>query len=97
MEEMESRCKSLEQNLCDMLEANLQCQTEEVRLRETTVNMVDESEYSKMCDQLKDAHISLVSRLKVFFMLYNFNYDINYFYIYCNIFMVLGRSYWRKN
>ncbi|XP_060838928.1 centrosomal protein of 290 kDa-like isoform X2 [Rhopalosiphum padi] len=59
MEEMESRCKSLEQNLCDMLEANLQCQTEEVRLRETTVNMVDESEYSKMCDQLKDAHISL--------------------------------------
>ncbi|KAL4149414.1 hypothetical protein QTP88_003367 [Uroleucon formosanum] len=59
MEEMESRCKSLEQNLCDMLEANLQCQTEEVRLRETTVNMVDESEHAKVSDQLKDAHNSL--------------------------------------
>ncbi|XP_060881211.1 centrosomal protein of 290 kDa-like isoform X2 [Metopolophium dirhodum] len=59
MEEMESRCKSLEQNLCDMLEANLQCQTEEVRLRETTVNMIDESEHAKVSDQLKDAHNSL--------------------------------------
>ncbi|XP_027846641.2 centrosomal protein of 290 kDa [Aphis gossypii] len=59
MEEMESRCKNLEQNLCDMLEANLLCQTEEVRLRETTVNMVDESEYVKMCNQLKEAHNSL--------------------------------------
>ncbi|XP_022173371.1 centrosomal protein of 290 kDa-like isoform X2 [Myzus persicae] len=59
MEEMESRCKSLEQNLCDMLEANLQCQTEEVRLRETTVNMVDESEHAKVSNQLKDAHNSL--------------------------------------
>lgn len=61
MEEMEVRCKSLEQNLCDMLEANLQCQTEEVRLRETTVNMVDELEYAKMADKLKDAQNSLVS------------------------------------
>lgn len=58
---MEIRCKSLDQNLCDMLEANLQCQTEEVRLRETTVNMVDEKEYAKMADKLKDAQISLVS------------------------------------
>lgn len=63
MEEMESRCKSLEQNLCDMLEANLLCQTAEVRLRETTVNMVDESEYVKVCNQLKEAHNSLVSKL----------------------------------
>jgi len=69
MEEMESRCKSLEQNLCDMLEANLQCQTEEVRLRETTVNMVDESEHAKVSDQLKDAHNSLVSKFKVFYVL----------------------------
>jgi len=69
MEEMESRCKSLEQNLCDMLEANLQCQTEEVRLRETTVNMVDESEYAKVSDQLKDANNSLVSNFKVFYVL----------------------------
>lgn len=61
MEEMEIRCKSLDQNLCDMLEANLQCQTEEVRLRETTVNMVDEKEYAKMADKLKDAQNSLVS------------------------------------
>lgn len=61
MDEMETRCKSLEQNLCDMLEANLQCQTEEVRLRETTINMVDELEYSKMADKLKDAQNSLVS------------------------------------
>lgn len=66
---MESRCKSLEQNLCDMLEANLQCQTEEVRLRETTVNMVDESEYAKVSDQLKDANNSLVSNFKVFYVL----------------------------
>lgn len=69
MEEMESRCKSLEQNLCDMIEANLQCQTEEVRLRETTVNMVDELEHAKLSDQLKDAHNSLVSKFKVFYML----------------------------
>lgn len=69
MEEMESRCKSLEQNLCDMLEANLQCQTEEVRLRETTVNMVDESEHAKVSDQLKDANNSLVSKFKVFYVL----------------------------
>jgi len=69
MEEMESRCKSLEQNLCDMLEANLQCQTEEVRLRETTVNMIDESEHAKVSDQLKDAHNSLVSQFRVFYVL----------------------------
>lgn len=61
MDEMEIRCKSLDQNVCDMLEANLQCQTEEVRLRETTVNMVDETEYAKMADKLKDAQNSLVS------------------------------------
>lgn len=60
MEEMESRCKNLEQNLCNMVEANLQCQTEEVRLRETTVNMVDESEHAKMADKLKDAQNNLV-------------------------------------
>lgn len=60
MDEMETRCKSLEQNLCDMLEANLQSQTEEVRLRETTVNMVDELEHSKMADKLKDAQNNLV-------------------------------------
>lgn len=58
---METRCKSLEQNICDMLEANLQCQTEEVRLRETTVNMVDETEYSKIADKLKTVQNSLVS------------------------------------
>lgn len=61
MEEMESRCKSLEQNLSNMLEANLQCQTEEVRLRETTVNMVDESEYTQMAEKLKDTQNTLVS------------------------------------
>lgn len=61
MEEMETRCKSLEQNVCEMFEANLQCQTEEVRLRETTVNMVDETEYAKIADKLKDAQSSLVS------------------------------------
>lgn len=60
MEEMETRCKSLEQNLCDMLEANLQCQTEEVRLRETTVNMVDEIEYAKIADKLNFAQNNLV-------------------------------------
>lgn len=63
MEEMEARCKSLEQNLCDMIEANLQCQVEEVRLRETTVNMIDESEYAKMYDKLKDAQNNLVNTL----------------------------------
>lgn len=63
MEEMETRCKSLEQNVCDMLEINLQCQTEEVRLRETTINMVDETEYAKIADKLKDAQNSLVSNL----------------------------------
>ncbi|XP_025411308.1 myosin-8-like isoform X3 [Sipha flava] len=59
MEEMESRCKSLEQNLSNMLEVNLQCQTEEVRLRERTVNMIDESEYAQMADKLKDAQNNL--------------------------------------
>ncbi|XP_050436659.1 centrosomal protein of 290 kDa isoform X2 [Adelges cooleyi] len=55
MGEMEARCKSLEQNLCDMIDANLKCQTEEVRLRETTVNMVEESEYDKIAEQYKTA------------------------------------------
>lgn len=58
---MDTRCKSLEQNLCDMIEANLQCQTEEVRLRETTVNMVDELEYAKIADKLNEAQNNLVS------------------------------------
>jgi hypothetical protein len=44
-----------------MLEVNLQCQTEEVRLRERTVNMIDESEYAQMADKLKDAQNNLVS------------------------------------
>lgn len=61
MEEMESRCKNLEQNVCDMIEANIQCQTEEVRLRETTVNMVNESEYAEMADKFKHTQNSLVS------------------------------------
>lgn len=65
---MEIRCKSLEQNLCDMLEANLQCQTEEVRLRETTINMLDESEYAKIADKLKGSQNSLVSNLSKYFI-----------------------------
>lgn len=64
MEEMETRCKSLEQNVCDMLEINLQCQTEEVRIRETTINMVDETEYAKIADKLKEAQNNLVSNLR---------------------------------
>lgn len=69
MEEMESRCKNLEQNICDMLEANIQCQTEEVRLRETTVNMVNESEYAKMADKLLHTQNSLVSNTFVLILM----------------------------
>lgn len=66
LEEMEIRCKSLENNLCDMIEANLQSQTEEVRLRETTVNMVDELEYANITNKLKDTQNSLVSNFSYF-------------------------------
>lgn len=75
MEEMETRCKNLEQNLCGMLEANLQCQVEEVRLRETTVNMVDELEYAKISDKLKDTQNSLVN-------MYIFKYKSSTHYLY---------------
>jgi len=51
-----------------MLEANLQCQTEEVRLRETTVNMLDESEYAKIADKLKGLQNNLVSNLDKYFI-----------------------------
>jgi len=74
---METRCKSLEQNLCDMLEANLQCQTEEVRLRETTVNMLDESEYTKITNKLKDVQNSLVSYINKYFIKSNYFFIIN--------------------
>lgn len=78
MEEMETRCKSLEQNLCDMLEANLQCQTEEVRLRETTVNMVDELEYAKMADKLNVAQNNLVSQFSVLLSLEDFSKNLGF-------------------
>lgn len=77
MDEMESRCKNLEQNVCDMLEANIQCQTEEVRLRETTVNMVNESEYAKMADKYKHTQNNLVSIICICFDIYKIMYFYN--------------------
>ncbi|XP_050520658.1 centrosomal protein of 290 kDa isoform X2 [Daktulosphaira vitifoliae] len=64
MEEMEVRCKNLEQNLCNMMEANLKSQTEEVRLRETTVNMIEESEYAEMAQKLKTSDNNLDQALQ---------------------------------